>query len=260
MNEELPVFWHAGHYAGDQQVQSHQHAGAEIIYISRGFCSSNTSESHLDVRSGQLVVIAPGTPHTQKNHEYTETLFAVFSVKQGMFDCCTRLIDIGSDELIVTWLRQLVKLNDAMLMSQCRGLMYSIICRLSMLESKLNNASDIMPQLNYAVNYIEENLTKPDLCQENIAKNAGISVSYLKKLFRREFDISPMKYVQKERMLIARQMLRNQYLFISEVGERCGYHDSNYFSRIFKQIHNVTPAEFRRSINTNHRDIKWNGP
>ena len=258
MNDKLPVFWHAGYYNSDHNVPHHQHAGAEIIYMNRGFCTSELDKHSLDSKQGELVVVAPGTVHSQKNHEYTETLFAVFSANQGSFDCSSRVISIDGDEMIVAWLNQLIKLNDAMLLEQCRGLMFAILSRISMLENKLNSESTIMPQLNRALKYIEDIYARPVLSQEEIAKKAGISVSYLKKLFQRQFETSPMKYVQKERMLIARQLLRNQYLFINEVGEKCGYPDPNYFSRIFRKIHRMTPGEFRHSVNDEHHDIKWN--
>jgi AraC-like DNA-binding protein len=255
MNDDLPAFSHAGHYSGDQGVASHRHTGAEIVYISRGRCITDFSGRSLEAGEGELYVIAPEDIHTQHNHELTETYYVVFSVSPAFFDCTSRVIDINKDKEIVLWLQQLVKLNNDMLFQQCRGLTYAVLSRIAMIERKRHNELTTIPQLSRAIKDIENHLSEPGLSQEIIAIKAGISVSYLKKLFRDEFQSGPMKFVQKERMRKARQMLRNQYMFINEICEKCGYPNPNYFARIFKQVHHKTPTEFRKILSPHHHDI-----
>ena len=260
MNNDLPVFSHAGCYSDNNGVASHWHTSAEIIYIRRGSCITDFSKQSLPAKTGELYVIAPKDVHTQRNYEFTETYYMVFSVSPAFFDCSSRVIDIKQDQAIVLWIQQLTELNDEMLLQQCQRLTYTILSRIAMLERRLHSELTTMPQLNCAISYIENNLAEPTLSQTIIAKNAGISISYLKKLFRQELQTSPMKFVQQARMRKALQLLRNQYMFINEISEACGYPNPNYFSRLFKQIHHKTPTAFRNTPHDANHDFSTTAP
>ncbi|MCF6176688.1 MAG: AraC family transcriptional regulator [Victivallaceae bacterium] len=260
MNCDLPTFSHAGHYSGKHGVSSHRHIGAEVVYVSRGSCITDFPGESLEAGNGELYIIAPEVIHTQRNHEFTETYYVVFSVSPTFFDCSSRMIDIKQDKEIVLWLQQLTELNNKMLFQQCRGLTYTLLSRIAMLERRLHSESTTIPQLTRAINYIENHLPESALSQTIIAKQSGISVSYLKKLFRQEFQTSPMKFVQQARMRKALQLLRNQYMFINEISEKCGYPNPNYFARLFKQIHHKTPTEFRNTPHYANHDFSPTAP
>lgn len=54
-----------------------------------------------------------------------------------------------------------------------------------------------------------------------------------------------MKYLLKVRMNFASLLLLDTDLPISEVGERTGFNDVNYFIKLFKNYYNETPSVFR---------------
>ena len=242
MKSELPIFWYAGHYNGKHNVSSHQHEGAEIVYISSGHCTSDFAGQSLEARTGDLYVIMHGETHDQKNHKFTETLYVVFSVDQDFLIVRPRVININADYKIAAWLQQLNELNNAMFISQCQGLLYAVLSRIVMLENKLSSELKIMPQLNRAVRYIENNFSNPDLCQDDIAKKRRNKRELLKKTFSPGIPDKPDEICQDIRMRKARQLLHNQYLFINEICEKCGYPNPNYFSRIFRQRNNKSPG------------------
>jgi len=35
---------------------------------------------------------------------------------------------------------------------------------------------------------------------------------------------------------------------IGDIALKCGFEDANYFARLFKQIFNVTPSQYRKSL------------
>ena len=47
-------------------------------------------------------------------------------------------------------------------------------------------------------------------------------------------------------MNTAKELLSETDMPVAAVGEKCGYTDSNYFSRIFRKSTGMTPTEFRR--------------
>ncbi|MGB8453822.1 MAG: response regulator [Anaerocolumna sp.] len=85
-----------------------------------------------------------------------------------------------------------------------------------------------------------------DLNLNLIANNMNYSSSYLTKIFYKQYNCSPSKFLISLRMQKAQQiLLHNPELSIRQVGESVGYHDQGYFSRIFKKQVGVSPLEYR---------------
>lgn len=79
-----------------------------------------------------------------------------------------------------------------------------------------------------------------------IAGSMNYSSSYLTKIFYKQYNCSPSKYLISQRMQKAQQiLLHNPELSIRQVGESVGYHDQGYFSRIFKKQVGSSPLEYR---------------
>lgn len=79
-----------------------------------------------------------------------------------------------------------------------------------------------------------------------IAGNMNYSSSYLTKIFDKQFNQSPSKFLISLRMQKAQQLLlHNPELSIRQIGESVGYHDQGYFSRIFKKQVGLSPLEYR---------------
>ena len=43
-------------------------------------------------------------------------------------------------------------------------------------------------------------------------------------------------------------MLEHGYAKITEIAEQCGYANSNYFSKVFKEAMDMSPLEYRRQL------------
>lgn len=91
---------------------------------------------------------------------------------------------------------------------------------------------------------IEEGLDRP-LRLEDLAAEAGLSVSQFSLLFRRRFGTSPMRYLDGLRMQAARRLLEQSALSVQAVAERVGFEDPLYFSRRFKRHLGSSPSAYR---------------
>lgn len=101
------------------------------------------------------------------------------------------------------------------------------------------------PALTPAIEYIENNIDKPELSMTLLAKASRISEVYLRRLFNREFGISPKQYITQLRISRAKQLLINSGISVSQVAEGCGYSSVYHFSRAFKAFTGYTPSEYR---------------
>lgn len=73
-----------------------------------------------------------------------------------------------------------------------------------------------------------------------------INRSYLSNTFHKKTGYYFNEYLTMIRMERARYLLETEDLKIYEIYPRLGYHDQEYFGRLFKKIVGVSPAAFRR--------------
>lgn len=100
--------------------------------------------------------------------------------------------------------------------------------------------------LTPVLTYLEANLCDPELPIGQLNTLAGVSDVYLRRLFKKQFDAAPTAFVIRERMNLAKELLENEDLSITEVALQTGYRDPLYFSRLFKKQTGLTPSEYRK--------------
>ncbi len=108
-----------------------------------------------------------------------------------------------------------------------------------------HTAQHYSPLVEKAVLFIDADLSQ-DLSLHTIAENLNISAGYLSTLFRQETGKTVTDYVNERRAAHAADLLRGSTLQVQTVAQYCGIPDVNYFSKIFKRYHGVTPREYRK--------------
>ncbi len=84
-----------------------------------------------------------------------------------------------------------------------------------------------------------------DWNQTVMAERMNISVSYLQKLYKKQFGIRFIDDLVQARMEKAVTLLTTTDLRIGEIAEQCGYRHATHFMRQFKAQMGVTPSEYR---------------
>lgn len=77
---------------------------------------------------------------------------------------------------------------------------------------------------------------------ENLAKQANMSASKLKVLFKKVYGNSVFKYYQEKQMILALELLKNRTT-IKEVSQTLGYDNPSNFTLAFKKHHQFLPSE-----------------
>ena len=78
--------------------------------------------------------------------------------------------------------------------------------------------------------------------------------SYLIFRFRKEFGITPHKYVLQRKMEAAKEMLGAGYLQIKEISNMLGFASPQYFSSAFRGYYGKTPLEYRAELHNQNKD------
>lgn len=104
-------------------------------------------------------------------------------------------------------------------------------------------------RIGFAVDYIKNNLHQK-LSIDSIAKLAYVSKSNFFKMFKDELGTSPNEFILQERINRAKELLVNQNS-IKETAYQTGFSDTNYFTRVFKQLVGITPKSFQNNTSFN---------
>jgi len=70
----------------------------------------------------------------------------------------------------------------------------------------------------------------------------------LDRRFKAATGKTPLRYLQEIRIANARELLKNSNLSVLEVAQRVGYRDSAHFSALFRELTQMTPSAFRKSV------------
>ncbi|MGX8790514.1 AraC family transcriptional regulator [Oceanobacillus sp. M60] len=97
-------------------------------------------------------------------------------------------------------------------------------------------------------NYILQNLHE-SISLDDISKEFGYHPHYIIDLFKKKFNVTPMKYLQHLRIEKAKEFLELSSLPISEIAERIGL-SIPYFSRLFNSIEGTSPSDYRNQTRT----------
>ncbi|MCZ4294670.1 helix-turn-helix domain-containing protein [Vibrio sinaloensis] len=98
--------------------------------------------------------------------------------------------------------------------------------------------------LSRAMVFIEQNYTRSDLIPEQIAQAAFISQRQLERLFKHYLNTSPNHYLRQLQLNYAHTLIHDEKLHsVQKISESCGFSDSNYFSKCYKQRFLLTPRE-----------------
>lgn len=105
-----------------------------------------------------------------------------------------------------------------------------------------------------AMNYVQMNINQ-SLTPNSIAQNVGFSLSYLSRRFKEETGITLSQYINQQRVIVARRLLKYTSMPIREVAEHCGVFDWNYFTKIFRDEVGCTPTQFRKGEQSDLKNL-----
>ena len=126
---------------------------------------------------------------------------------------------------------------------KCVSLLYEIIATLENFE-KSYLCSKTYKTIIPAINYIDEHFTENALDCDMLASICGISHTYMSRIFKKHFGISPIKYIITKRLEYACELIKGKEKTINEIATITGFSSAYYFSRAFKSNIGVCPTEY----------------
>ncbi|MCR2806935.1 response regulator [Paenibacillus soyae] len=95
--------------------------------------------------------------------------------------------------------------------------------------------------------YISEH-SHEDISLDVIGKRVGLSPFYISKMFKDQLGINYIDFLTECRIEKAKKLMADPEKSLKEITFEVGYHDPNYFSKVFKKMVDVTPKEYRKTL------------
>ncbi|HAO98556.1 MAG TPA: AraC family transcriptional regulator [Fibrobacteres bacterium] len=110
---------------------------------------------------------------------------------------------------------------------------------------KANSALQPYRTMEPIIQHILRNYSNP-IQTGSLAVMAGMSSPSFARRFKREFQVTPNRYLTMVRLNVACRLLTGTDKSISDIALEAGFYDHSFFTKQFVKYKNMTPKEFRR--------------
>ena len=83
---------------------------------------------------------------------------------------------------------------------------------------------------------------------DELAESAGLSTAHFSQAFHKSTGESPHRFVLRQRVERAKEMLRAADLRVLDVAVACGFKTQQHFARVFRQMCGASPTEYRQEF------------
>lgn len=242
----------------------HFHEFIEFVYIIKGNMIHSINGEFLDLKSGGLIYIMPGSSHSYVSGE--EVKFVNIFVRPDflgkgtdVFEFCTDLIrernsavlkpyiQFGHDEslqidhIISLMLKEYRAKNFGYqtILENC--LKTSILIMLRKIKDQQLEPIPMMDMRAYVDLHCFDNFSLKE-----IAATFGYSSSYFSRKFKNQYGISLNSYIHRSRVQAAVLLLKNTNFTVEETARTVGYRDTKQIFKMFKKYLNRTPRSVRK--------------
>lgn len=251
-------------YKWNSPLQVHDDC-LEIAFIEEGIAYYKLNMASMTARTGEIVIINPGTLHAVDSSLQNPTKIWNLHIKglhiEGLSEntllknrpfIILRLQE--HTEFVREMFRQMAvlyrKTNNAPGINQ-----FAVCMLLSLLYDMQEDSAMIVPDGvdNFAkqlMGYFNSHYAEA-LKLEEIAKEFNISSSHLSHEFTKYFGISPINYLINRRICEAKWLLGTSDATLEEISYSLGYENVNHFKNLFAKRVGCSPMQYRKGLAEN---------
>lgn len=263
---------HYFEYAKDFAYSGEVHDFWELVYADKKNLLITAGAQEIELEAGQMYLHKPNEFHNIRCDGKRAANSVIIS-----FDCSTpelinvagKVITLGEKEraLIGTVVKEASSsfatplgnpYTNVMELSENGGFACQQMIRLSVeqllirlirknfdaVPVKVNKSTDILAQIT---DYLFINREK-HLEFNDVLKEFNLSSSVVKKIFREQMGCGVMDYFTRLKIDRAKELIREENYTFTEISERLGFNNSQYFTTVFKRVSGMTPSEYAKVV------------
>lgn len=235
----------------------HYHDFFEIYLLESGTCHYFIDNDAYDIQVGDIVLIPKGIIHKtmyEENNVWRRLIYCSYKyIPTTVVPYFSSMLYIYRNPKIT---ERVFKIFDAIGEEYSSGdgfseevlmhymhLFFFLLARNRDIEVPKKTGSIYTTQ---TIAYIKEKYGENVKLSE-MAKQFSVSPEHLSRIFKRDTGLGISEYLSTVRLQQSQHLLRSSSaLSVTEIAQRCGFYDSNYFSKKFKEAYGVSPLRFRK--------------
>ena len=260
-SNELPLWVNCAGltYAGTAHINANDKGRLDyyLIYVLADDVQMLCQDEWQRLSPGSVIVIPPNTPYKCKcataSASFLWVHFTGYDVEKtlerykiGLFPNSYKTANVNNIFARFQKLFEGFARNDSYRSYDLAALLDRLLIEIGRAIEKMETER---VSLSRSIRFLNENYTA-QIKIPTLAQMENMCMTSYNMAFKKQFGMSPTKYIIKLRMNDAKELLRTTDLKIREVGVICGYDDVNFFRKTFKKEVGTSPSEYREGFYT----------
>ncbi len=254
---------------------AHWHNAAEFTAVFKDHCRFRIGDQFYEAMKGDIVLVWPRELHEVISIPENSTIFTQFTPSfletnldlVSMYRVMARYHIVRAEkepELAHTIfdkmlsLKSLLHEQDYFSETKSKMTIYQILLMIAeylMKERReeigTGRAGDhAWTYMRTACNYVAEHSAE-DITENDVAEIVGLTPYYFSKIFKKHMKTSFPAYLSSVRVRTAIRLLAEENLSITDCAYQAGFQSITTFNRVFREITDHTPRDYRKLYNTN---------
>lgn len=223
----------------------HTHDFWEILYYLEGTGYLATNGPNLPYKPGTILMIPPGLPHGSVSDSGFRNI-SIGGSFEHLFLFQTHYSFTDNPEQEGKMLAEAILRNRFGNPDYINSLCTSFV---QFLLQNIHFDTEAAQVIRGIVRQIEERFTDPETDVTVFLRESGYSEDYIRSKFRQFTGKTPIELLHQLRINYAKNILDiyGKDLTIGQVSAQCGFSDPVYFSKKFKSLVGVSPADYKRN-------------
>ena len=268
---KLPVHV-TSRFGNHPERRFHDHDYTELVVVTEGEVTHIADDREFELTAGDVLILHPGTVH---GYDHTAgagilnlifdsgqlplpqldagelSLFKnIFTGKRKSDNPAKPVVHLEKDDLdrviaLIFRIDDEIKSSRPGGMFLCLALVMEVLAEISRIGSLSLPEERTRFLVGDSLRYMNRHYREP-VTVAKLARISCMSERGFRRHFRNALGCSPIEYLLKIRLRHVQEQLISSDGDIGNIALDCGFYDSNYLCKKFREAFGITPGEFRR--------------
>lgn len=225
----------------------------KMYYVNSGSGQFHTLGKISEIKKGDIFFSFPALPFAIESCENLNYSYISFVGVRG-----NKLLDMlkisgnnfifnGAQEIAPFWEKGILTNEKAIGLMSEAILLYTF----SYLEGILSEKDEHSKQshtIDYIKKYVDEHFAEQKFSLDKISDELSYNKKYISHLFKKNMGIGLIEYLNTIRIQNACTLMEQGFTSITDISDRCGFTDIQYFSKVFKNKMGYAPSVHIKEI------------
>lgn len=236
------------------KIPKHSHERAHVAFVLRGVFAEKCERKILECKPLSVSFLAPGIMHSDDFRNGAHSF--LFEIAPQRLECVREHLTLNEPVFhsggVLAWLTMRLyteaRQTDEASSLAVEGLALEILAELSRQQKTISERKP--PRwLERARELLHTNFPET-LTHDEIAGQVGVHPVHLASVFRQHYKCTIGEYVRRLRIEFACRKISASNAPLADIALDVGFSDQSHFSKVFKHLTGMTPAQFRANLRT----------